>query len=174
MNKRNNILEYKGYHTIIEFDADTFKLRGKIEGINDFVNFESQNPESIEQEFHAAVDDYLEFCQEVGKNPDKEYKGSFNIRIHPDLHKKVALIALKNGESLNSTIEKAIWAYVDGNIITNTELRQTIRILSMELETRRIYDKNCPERMMTESEIIPFTGDKFHRVNMIYQESRSN
>lgn len=69
---KKNVLEYKGYHTTIEFDAETFILRGKIEGINDLVNFESNDPKNIEQEFHTAVDDYLAFCQEVGKEPDKE------------------------------------------------------------------------------------------------------
>lgn len=118
---KKNILEYKGYHTIIELDVETFVLRGKIEGINDFVNFESDDPKTIEQEFHLAVDDYLEFCQSVGKEPDKEYKGTFNVRIQPDLHKKLATLASKNGESLNTTVEKAIQAYVEGTIVTNTE-----------------------------------------------------
>ena len=48
---KNNVLEYKGYHTTVEFDAETFKLRGKIEGINEFVNFETEDPKNIEQEF---------------------------------------------------------------------------------------------------------------------------
>ena len=34
-----NILEYRGYYTKIEFDADSKVLRGKIEGINDYVDF---------------------------------------------------------------------------------------------------------------------------------------
>ena len=85
---KNNMIEYKGYHSTVEFDAETYTLRGKIEGINDLVTFESRDVSSIELEFHNAVDDYLEFCKEVGKEPDKEYKGSFNIRITPELHKK--------------------------------------------------------------------------------------
>ena len=122
---KKNILEYKGYHTTVEFDAETYMLRGKIEGINDFVNFESDDPRMIEQEFHKAVDDYLLFWQEVGKEPDKEYKGTFNIRIQPALHKKLAFLALKNGESLNTTVEKAIQAYVEGGKATSTELVTT-------------------------------------------------
>ena len=111
---KKNVLEYKGYHTIIEFDAETLLLRGKIEGINDFVNFESSDIKVIEDEFHAAVDDYLELCREVGKEPNKEYKGTFNVRITPELHKKLAVFASKNGESLNATVEKAIQTYVEG------------------------------------------------------------
>ena len=107
-----NVLEYKGYHTRIEFDSESLVVRGKIEGIKDFVDFESSDLTSIEKEFHAAVDDYLEFCKEVGKEPDKEYKGTFNIRISPELHKKLAVVALINGDTLNATVEKAITEYV--------------------------------------------------------------
>lgn len=108
-----NILEYKGYHTIIEFDAETFTLRGKIEGINDFVDFQSNDITKVEEEFHKAVDDYLMFCEDVGKEPEKEYKGTFNVRIQPSLHRRLAMYASKVGESLNSTVEKAIQKYVE-------------------------------------------------------------
>ena len=92
---KNNILEYKGYHTKIEFDSEGLVLKGKIEGISDFVNFECENIKDVEKEFQEAVDDYLEFCKEVGKEPDKEYKGTFNIRISPKLHRKLATVAIK-------------------------------------------------------------------------------
>lgn len=65
-------MEYKGYHTKIEFDAESMSLRGKIEGINDYIDFEAEDISNIEKEFHAAVDDYLEFCKEVGKDPEKD------------------------------------------------------------------------------------------------------
>lgn len=170
---KKNILEYKGYHTTIEFDAETFVLRGKIEGINDFVDFKSSDPKLIEKEFHDAVDDYLIFCQEMGKEPNKEYKGTFNVRIRPELHKKLADAALRSGESLNATVEKAIQAYLDGNVITNTEMQQTIRILSLALATRRIYNKDYPEQIMAESKIIPFSGYDSSNIKMSYQETRS-
>ncbi len=108
-----NILEYKGYHTIIEFDVETCTLRGKIEGINDFVDFQCNDITKVEEEFHKAVDEYLIFCEEVGKEPDKEYKGTFNVRIQPSLHRRLAMYASKTGESLNSTVEKAIQKYVE-------------------------------------------------------------
>ena len=67
-----NTLEYKGYHTNVEFDAEEGILHGKIEGIIDLVNFESDSMENIAHEFHCAVDDYLIFCEETGKIPDQE------------------------------------------------------------------------------------------------------
>ena len=85
---------------------------GKIEGINDLVLFESTNSEEIEKEFHDAVDDYLEFCDSLGKVPNKTYSGTFNVRISPELHKKLSLLASKNGTTLNKTVEQAIAYFV--------------------------------------------------------------
>ena len=109
----NNILEYKGYYTKIEYSSEDKVLHGKIEGIGDLVTFQSPDATKIVEEFNNAVDDYLEFCEEVEKEPDKSYKGSFNIRINPDLHRKLAIKAFMNNESLNQTVEKAIQKYLE-------------------------------------------------------------
>ena len=122
------ILEYKGYHTKIEFDSESWVLRGKIEGINDLINFESDDMATIEKEFHEAVDDYLEFCKEVGKEPEKEYKGCFNVRISPELHKKLARVAFENGTSLNATVEEAIVQYICTEKHTHIELENSIKM----------------------------------------------
>ena len=137
---KSNILQYKGYHAKIVFDNETFSLRGKIEGINDLVNFESKDLNTIEQEFHDAVDDYLEFCKEVGKKPEKEYKGTFNIRISPELHKKIALVALKNGDTLNKTIEKALEEYTKSTTHTEVVLCEKIDMLSKQLSTKTVIE----------------------------------
>ena len=69
-----NIIEYKGYYAKVEFDAESETFRGKIERINDYIDFETKNYSNIEKEFRMAVDDYLEFCREAGKEPEKGYK----------------------------------------------------------------------------------------------------
>lgn len=108
----SSILEYKGYHTRVEYDSEDMVLRGKIEGINDYVDFECSSVKDVESEFHKAVNDYLSFCAESGKVPDKEYKGSFNVRIDPELHKRLAFIAFAHKVSLNTSVEEAISEYV--------------------------------------------------------------
>ena len=108
----SNVLEYKGYYTKIEYSVEDRVLHGKIEAINDLVDFEAENAEEIEKEFHLAVDDYLDFCGKIGKSPDKTYSGSFNIRIKPELHKSLAIKALRSGISLNKAVEQAILEYV--------------------------------------------------------------
>lgn len=153
---KNNILEYKGYHTKIEFHAEELVLRGKIEGITDLVNFECDNIKDVEKEFHEAVDDYLEFCKEVGKEPDKEYKGSFNVRIDPELHKKLAIKAMQNGDTLNASVEKAIKEYVLEEHTTEKYLQNTIKILTDVLQTESIYQYNNTS-LKTEPIIMPFS-----------------
>ena len=104
----NNILEYKGYYTKVEYSAEDGVLFGKIEGIKDLVNFECENAADAEKEFHRAVDDYLAFCADLGQDPDKPYKGVFNVRISPELHRRAAMAADKSGVTLNAFVAKAI------------------------------------------------------------------
>ena len=138
---KENILEYKGYHTLVEFDASTGTLFGKIEGIKDLVTFETTDTTKVEEEFHLAVDDYLAFCEEIGQEPNKEYKGSFNIRINPNLHRAIALKASKEGVSLNAAVEKAIDEYVN-NDVKDKIIDEKIDTKFKQLKNTSIYDYN--------------------------------
>lgn len=62
---------YRGYTTTIEYDEDDKLWHGTLDGIKDLVNFHAFEIKNIEQEFHNAVDDYLDFCKEVGKEPER-------------------------------------------------------------------------------------------------------
>lgn len=128
----SNILEYKGYCTKIEYSKEDKVLYGKIEGINDLVNFESDNLEDVEKEFHNAVDDYLEFCKECNKEPNKAYKGSFNVRIDPEMHREIAMMAIKKNTSLNEIVEQAIKNYLQPEKISFQPISYTV-----QAETRR-------------------------------------
>ena len=103
-----HVLEYKGYYTKVEYSIEDKLLHGKIEGINDLVNFECSSAEQVEEKFHEAVDDYLLFCQDIGAEPDKCYKGSFNVRLSPELHRRIAVAAAVQGMSLNQFVANAM------------------------------------------------------------------
>jgi predicted HicB family RNase H-like nuclease len=81
---------------------------GKIEGIDDLITFEGDSVESLKQDFQEAVEEYVDSCKKHGKEIEKSYKGSFNVRIHPELHKKVNRAAVKMGLSLNQFVQKAV------------------------------------------------------------------
>jgi predicted HicB family RNase H-like nuclease len=73
------------------------------------VTFEGENVTGLKKAFKETVEDYLVMCKEAGKEPQKSYKGSFNIRISPELHKEAAVIASREGISLIAFVEKAIF-----------------------------------------------------------------
>lgn len=105
---KKNILLYKEYWASVSYSNEDNVFFGKIEGINDLINFEGQSVDELKASFIEAVDDYIETCKEIGKEPLKPYKGTFNIRISPELHKVLASKAVEEGISLNSLIEKTL------------------------------------------------------------------
>ena len=104
----NDILEYKGYYASVHFSSENEVFYGKIMGIDDLVNFEGASVKELKKAFHEAVDDYLETCEELGKEPNKTYKGTFNVRISTDLHKAAAVYASTQNISLNDFVKTAI------------------------------------------------------------------
>jgi predicted HicB family RNase H-like nuclease len=105
-------LEYNGYEGTAEVDTDRLVCRGKILFIRDLVTYESDTPTGLEQEFRDAVDDYLETCKELGKEPDRPFRGQFNVRVPPELHRASALRAIREDISINEVVVKALDAFL--------------------------------------------------------------
>lgn len=76
-------LTYGQFTGSVRFSAEDNTFFGKIEGIRDLITFEGQSVAELTTAFREAVDDYLDLCRRVGKEPLKSAKGSFNIRIPP-------------------------------------------------------------------------------------------
>ena len=104
----NDILQYKGYYASLHFSSEDEVFYGKILGIDDLVNFEGASVKELKKNFHEAVEDYLETCKELGKEPNKTYKGTFNVRIPTELHKAAAISAAILNISLNDFVKTAI------------------------------------------------------------------
>jgi predicted HicB family RNase H-like nuclease len=101
-------LQYKGYDGSVEYSAEDRILHGQLLGIRDAIIYEGADVDSLEANFRAAVDEYLAFCAEEGKTPDQPFKGSFNIRVGSDLHKRAALFAQQNNQKLNAVVSQAL------------------------------------------------------------------
>ena len=97
-------LKYKGYIGSVDLSVDDGVLHGKLLFISDLVTYEAENATGLVEAFHEAVDDYLAYCEDEGKAPDTPYKGSFNVRIKPELHRELAETARSRGRSLNEYI----------------------------------------------------------------------
>ena len=104
----NNTIQYKGYVGSVEFSEEDGLFYGKVMGIRSLISYEGETARELVDDFHAAVDDYLETCREEGRKPEVAYKGSFNIRISPELHKRLAIYTAAHNISLNSYIEETL------------------------------------------------------------------
>jgi predicted HicB family RNase H-like nuclease len=98
-------LKYKGYVGSVDVDLEANLLFGKLLHIRDLVNYEAQNPADLKLAFEEAVDDYLDDCAEQGVEPDTPFKGQFNVRIAPKLHRELAFSARRDDRSLNDYVE---------------------------------------------------------------------
>lgn len=96
-----NIMTYKGYSGTVEYSEDDDCLFGRVTGIRDIVTYEGQGVTDLRAAFQESVDDYLEHCKEMGKEPNKPYSGRFLLRIDPGLHARLAARAQASGVSLN-------------------------------------------------------------------------
>lgn len=114
-----NVIQYRGYHARIDYSSEDNMLIGSVINIRDSLHFHGNSIPEITQTFHDSIDNYLEMCEALGKTPDKEYKGSFNIRIPQELHRKAALMAEEEGISLNQLIQNAIEDIVNPNKYKN-------------------------------------------------------
>ncbi len=103
-----NTLSYKGYLGSVYFSQKDNIFFGKIEGVNALVNFEGESVKELTNAFHEAVEDYLTYCEEQGISPNKSYSGSLNIRISPEIHEKIAILAKRAGLTINAYIKKTL------------------------------------------------------------------
>ena len=103
-----DFLIYKDFIGSVHFNADDEIFFGKIEGIEDLISFEGQSVSELKSAFEEAVDDFINICKQNGKDFEKSYKGSFNVRISPEIHKKAKRLAIMKGISLNQFIQKAV------------------------------------------------------------------
>jgi predicted HicB family RNase H-like nuclease len=103
-------MEYRGYRGAVYYSAQDRLLHGRILGIEDVVNFEGADVDELGQAFHEAIDDYLALYEKLGRAPDREYSGRIPLRIDSALHRRVAIAADSEAESVNSWIADALEA----------------------------------------------------------------
>ena len=104
----NNTIQYKGYVGSVEFSEEDGIFYGKVMGIRSLISYEGESAKELLDDFHGAIDDYLETCKAEGKEPEVAFKGSFNIRLSPDLHKKLFIYTTAHQMSMNKYIEDTL------------------------------------------------------------------
>lgn len=106
------ILKYKEFEGSAELDMNRNVCRGKILFVDDVVTYESKSIDGLQKEFEAAVDDYIDTCKQVGKEPQKSCRGQFNVRVTPELHRAATRRAISDETSLNDVVFQALSVYL--------------------------------------------------------------
>ena len=101
-------MNYKGYTAEVKFDEDAEIFFGSVIGTKDTITFQSESSHELKKEFQLSVDDYLEFCKEEGVCPDKPYSGRFNVRLQPELHRKLSITARQRHKSINDVVVETL------------------------------------------------------------------
>ena len=112
----NNTMKYKGYWAEISYSDEDECFCGKIEGLkNDLISFEGETVKELKKDFKDAINNYLETCKELNKEPEKQCKGSLNVRLGVELHNKAKMKSIEQNISINELIKNAVVAYLKTN-----------------------------------------------------------
>ncbi len=99
-------IKYKDYQASVEFDNGSLFV--KVLHIDDLLIAECDKASDAEATLQGLVEDYLQDCADEGREPSKPFKGTFNVRVSPEQHKRAAMAAAETNQSLNSYVAMAI------------------------------------------------------------------
>jgi predicted HicB family RNase H-like nuclease len=119
------MIDYKGYTGVFEFDPTIDGFHGRVVGLRDVVTFEGRSVEELRHEMEESIEDYLELCDEAGKEPERPYRGEFLVRTTPEVHRAVATAAEAAGMSLNAWVETTITTIVAERRSVSRKTRST-------------------------------------------------
>jgi predicted HicB family RNase H-like nuclease len=105
-----NAMSYKGYTASMVFDPVDKIIVGRVQDIDDVIGFHGESVAEFEAHFHAAIDDYLAACQQLGSPAEKPASGKLMLRIAPEVHAAALKAAARCGTSLNKWAESALSA----------------------------------------------------------------
>lgn len=111
-NPMSSTLQHRNYDGSVLYSAEDKCLHGRVLGTRDMISYGGVTVDELDRNFRAAVDEYLSFCKETGKTPDKPFKGSLNLRISHDLHLKATRLAEQRKQKLNAVISDALEDYL--------------------------------------------------------------
>lgn len=99
-------VSYKGYQGKVEFEDGVLVIR--VLHVDDVLIAECDSASEVQIEFESLIDAYLEDCLELGREPSKPFKGTFNVRVSQEVHKRAAFAAAAEGQSLNTWVSMAM------------------------------------------------------------------
>jgi predicted HicB family RNase H-like nuclease len=103
-----SILTYKGYQGSFAYDPEADIFHGEVPHLTDVITFQGRSIDELKAALAESIEVYLEYCAKKGKEPQKPFSGTFNVRLNPEIHQRLALRAARDGVSLNKWVAKAL------------------------------------------------------------------
>lgn len=102
------MIEYKGYIGVFNFDPEIDAFHGTVTNTNDVITFYGSSIKELRKEMKTSINEYLAFCKEQGKEPEKPFSGKIMIRTQPELHRRLAQEAVRHQKSMNAFVQEIL------------------------------------------------------------------
>ena len=66
-------MKYKGYHGQVTYDEEAKLFHGEVSGLRDVITFQGTTVNELKQGFKDSIDEYLDFCKELGRGALKSH-----------------------------------------------------------------------------------------------------
>jgi predicted HicB family RNase H-like nuclease len=103
-----SILTYKGYQGSFEYDPDADIFHGDVLHLTDVITFQGRSIDELKAALAESIEVYLEYCAKKGRAPQKPFSGTFNVRLTPEVHQRIAMLAAHDGISLNKWVARTL------------------------------------------------------------------
>lgn len=108
-------LKYKKYTGSVEYSEEDGVFFGKLLYITDLILYEAESEDQLQKSFEDAVNEYLEDCKRDDRQPNEPCKGSFNVRVDPEVHLELKFMAIRNKTTLNEIVRRACTAALEAD-----------------------------------------------------------
>lgn len=101
-------MTHDSYVARVELDEEANLFHGEVVNTRDVLTFQGRTLDELRAAFAATIADYVDWCRERGKEPERPYSGNFTVRIPPELHRRIATAAARAGKSVNGFVTETL------------------------------------------------------------------
>jgi predicted HicB family RNase H-like nuclease len=101
-------MTHDGYVARVELDEEAGLFHGEVVNTRDVLTFQGRTLDELKTAFADTIADYVDWCRERGKEPERPYSGNFTLRVSPELHRRIAAAAAREGKSVNAYVVSAL------------------------------------------------------------------
>lgn len=80
--KINFSINYKGYTADVSYEPEDKIYVGEVRGISDSLNFHGRSILEVNTMFHQSIENYLDLCKQIGKDPERAADYKLACRIY--------------------------------------------------------------------------------------------